>query len=724
MGLSERPWNYWLAVASGGRAPRLEIGLKFKGLHSIHQQRDAALRTGHLDVSNDEFAPATLEIDGHPASAELRLTDGARDALAGEKWPLQVHVTKGDSVFGIRALTLKEPDRSAHIDALFLEHLTQRGVLATRLLFVETLLNGRRLGLMALAELPSTELLERQQRRDGIVVEIEMDAVLTVGAVEPERVGRSSRLSSELGFAQLQVNKMHDRSAAADVVFDAETMGSFLAVAEHWGRSATLNWDSLRFYLNPLTSRLEPVGIPTERAVDSAGQASAITTTGTPLPVTPRVEPEVTPFVTEMLANPGIRAAFGRARETIAAAFADGSAWKQAAKRERALRRLLQRDDASIRALDFSSLEASLEASLDASPEASPGASLGDEPRSAIRADFPTEHLRAEQDETTPLPHRTLQENLERHPFLVWDAAAAELRVRSGNWLVRGSMILPDGVALAIPPSTVLRFEPQAGLIARGPLRFEGTKDAPIVLEGPPGTTRSQLWSGVYVVESDRPSYWKHVIVRNTGGFERGGWSLPGGLVFRKTHAELEHCALRTSLADDALNIIRSTFRLSDLEVTDVASDAVDFDYSQGSVERGSISRAAGDGLDLGGSQVEVSGTRFFEILDKAISVGELSQLAAHEIDVERVSIGIASKNGSETRIADSELREISRVGLVAYSNRSEYGPGTIRAERIRFARTARHALAEAGSRIVVDGIAMPVRDISVASVAALAAAE
>jgi len=163
IGLSDRPRNHWLAMASGVRAPRLEIGLKFKELHPIHQQRNAALRTGHLEVSNDDFAPASIEIDGHTANAELRLAAGSLDALAGEKWPLRVRITNGDHVFGIRALTLKQPNRNAHADALFLAHLVQLDVLAPRLLLVDAVLNGKNLGLMALAEVPSTEMLERQQ---------------------------------------------------------------------------------------------------------------------------------------------------------------------------------------------------------------------------------------------------------------------------------------------------------------------------------------------------------------------------------------------------------------------------------------------------------------------------------------------------------------------------------------------------------------------------------
>jgi hypothetical protein len=181
---------------------------------------------------------------------------------------------------------------------------------------------------------------------------------------------------------------------------------------------------------------------------------------------------------------------------------------------------------------------------------------------------------------------------------------------------------------------------------------------------------------------------------------------------------------LETSRADDALNLVRATFRLSDVDIRSAFSDAIDFDYSEGSVEGGVISGAGGDGLDLGGSRVEVSGTRLSEIGDKAISSGERSHLVARGLEVERAGIGIASKNASSAELFDSELRQISVVGLIAYTRRSEFGPGTILAEGNRFAQTKRLSLAERGSRIIVDGVEAPAEDIAVGSVEAVAATE
>jgi len=698
--------NRLVSVATGHRAPTLQIGIQFKDLHPIHQQRNAALRTGRLVVSDDDFAPATLEFGNQSVQARLRLAAAPVAALRGDQWPLRLRVGKGEHLFGQRSMLLAPVTAHSVVDALFLEHLGRLAGLSTRLLFVDAVLNGRRLGTMALSEIASTEMLERQQRRDGIVVRI--GAGGRAVAVEPRRIEHSGQLRRDLLRAERLVAAAVGRTRPADQLFDVESLGRFLAVAEHWNRTTLLDWDQLCFYLNPMTSRLEPVGVASDLPSDlpSALPSSRPSTASEGVGPGPR---STAPLLQQALANPAIRAAYESTRRQIAAEFADGSAWERAAERERALRGLLDLPNPPVDSV------ASLRDRTTPDPPAAP------EPRAIATAQSSDA---SDLDGFDPLPVRSVEEVIARHPFLLWDAGERTFRVPPGSWSVRGSIVLPDGAGLRLSGGTTLRFEPRAGLIARGPLLFEGAEDAPIVLEGPPGTKRSQLWSGVYVIESERDSLWKHVIVRNTGGFKRGSWSLRGGVVFRRTHVEFGHCSLRGSLADDVLNLVRATFRLRDVEVRDAASDAIDLDYSEGLIEGAAISRAVGDGFDLGGSRLEVRDARFNDIEDKAISVGERSELVAQSLEIDGVSIGIASKNSSRASVRDSTFRRVALVGLIAYRNQTVYEAGEIVSERNQFEQTARQALVESGSRIVIDGTDWPDADISVASVAAVAATE
>ena len=45
-----------------------------------------------------------------------------------------------------------------------------------------------------------------------------------------------------------------------------------------------------------------------------------------------------------------------------------------------------------------------------------------------------------------------------------------------------GDLVLPDGMTLDVSAGTVLRFEPGAILLARGPVNLMGTASEPIVL--------------------------------------------------------------------------------------------------------------------------------------------------------------------------------------------------------------------------------------------------
>jgi len=692
------PVHLLRAVASGVPARQLSLDVKFKYLNEIYEKRDEARRTGVLSASDDDLVPASIGVEGRTVRVKLRLAGDEPNLLEGEKWPLRVHARGDGHVFGLRRFVLREPaPRAFQAESLFLEHLRREDVLAPRFLLVDLTLNGKDIGLMAFEESFSAELLESQQRRDGPMLRFDTppagvgpegstsaDAAshpdaTAISPLRPRQVAQSRQLSRNLKTATNLLRGYLDGTLNAGDVFDADLMGRFLAVAELWGAQHALTWQSLRFYFNPLTARFEPIGHGAKLQRPGPGDGLAT---------------RAAPFAARLLEDPRIRAGFVRslhriADEMLAESFS--TALQEQASRQL---RLLHR-------------EYPLRVPFDADPVLERAALL----RRSDAAFAVAETERAPGEEAIrptgpalPLPTVSLAETLEQHPFLAWDDASGELRAAAGRWDVQGSLILPSGAGLMLPAGTVLRFQPRHGIIARGPLRFLGEEAAPVVLEGPTAEKRSRLWSGVYVVESKRPSRWSHVVIRNAGGFKRNGWMLAGGVVFRKARVDLDHCTFTGDRSDDALNIVRSVFSLRDVAIVEPRSDGFDGDYAEGNIAGGSISHAGGDGIDVGGSRVTVSGTRFLDIRDKAISVGERSQLSARGIRIERAGIGLASKNGSEATIADSTLSDIADVALVAYTNRSEFGPGSLTAENNRITRTALPALAQTGSRVLLDG--------------------
>ncbi len=95
---------------------------------------------------------------------------------------------------------------------------------------------------------------------------------------------------------------------------------------------------------------------------------------------------------------------------------------------------------------------------------------------------------------------------------------------------------------------------------------------------------------------------------RNTHGFRGLPLGLTGAVTFRRNRVFLEKCRFIGNRGEDALNIVRSEFSLVDVEIVRARSDALDADFSTGTIFGGRMAAIGGDAIDLSGSTVEVRG--------------------------------------------------------------------------------------------------------------------
>jgi len=276
-------------------------------------------------------------------------------------------------------------------------------------------------------------------------------------------------------------------------------------------------------------------------------------------------------------------------------------------------------------------------------------------------------------------------------------------------------LVLPDGAGLRAGPATTLRFGEREILLALGPLVLIGTAEQPVVLEGrlhQDGTHRP--WQGIVVLHSERPHTLAHVEVRATTGVDRDGWQLTGGFTLRSSTLEMRNTRIVGSRAEDALNLIRTQFTLRNVDIVDARSDGIDVDFSSGAFEGGRYGGIGGDAIDLSGAEVTIEGVVIENVRDKAVSVGERSRLVMRNLMIDSVGTGIASKDGSIALIEDSTLRRVTHAALMAYSKKPGYGPAELEARRVELDRVGRPALAQLGSRVVIDGAAQAAEAIDV----------
>ncbi|MGK0352162.1 MAG: hypothetical protein ACJAYX_002845 [Planctomycetota bacterium] len=309
-----------------------------------------------------------------------------------------------------------------------------------------------------------------------------------------------------------------------------------------------------------------------------------------------------------------------------------------------------------------------------------------------------------------PVPSSTVAEQLRQHAFLSLDPDGVTLRVKTGDWLVDGSIIVPFGNKLSMTAGTRLQFAAHGALVAHGPVHISGEAGRPVDL----GPADGIGWRGVAVLDPGVPVAWRHATVRNTTGVAFPGWQLTGGVSFIGADVILRNVTLDGSTAEDALNVVGGSFELNELRVMNTRSDAFDADFANGTVHKGEFTSIGGDAIDVSGSVVEVDGTRFDNVRDKALSIGERSSMRARGVHIGRAGTGAASKDGSLLELRDATIDAAEHFALAAYIKKPEFGVAEIRAERVRMGGSAVRAVAQLGSTIVIDGVAVVAQDLDV----------
>ena len=798
--------------------PKMVIDVKFKYMGELHKQRNRAMKRGILLQGDSDFVPASIRSGDKNIKVKLRLKGDWTDHLEGNKWSFRIHVKGKKHLFGMRRLSIQHPrTRGYQGEVLVNETLRHMGVIAPRYFFVDVVLNGDSIGIMAVEEHASKELLEANGRRESVIIRFDESQFWAavagpnkdensafnsfrnaqIDAFGSSRITKSTTLSSLYATATGLLRSFVEGKLPASEVFDVELMGRFLAVEELWGTHHALIWHNQRYYLNPITLRLEPIGF------DASPQSQAAIGTE---------KIHNRPIVAALLKDPKIYSVYKAAIKQLATEILDGSLLDILKASERRHLPILQSEFFLLQPVDYDDLEARARhvlATISEEAVVVPAARFKQYPRliqayiitddkgsylevanavpheveinsvqwmpkatnnppvefrAISTTDLPMHLLPTmpltlpdfrriyyqplaasdsyslqvqanilgqKQDYTTvaqpyhapllqhPIPKSTLSEQLSRHPFLYLGDNEAHLYVSEGRWQVNGSLITPGGYPLTVPAGTTLQFDAANGMVVNDSLSIDGTAEKPVILEGIPIEGNPGTWQGIAVLNAGNDSQISHATIRNTTGIDMPPWKLTGGTTFYQSNVDIDHTTFEGNQGEDALNIVSAKFFLKDIRILDSASDGFDADFTEGEIERGAFQHigkaGGGDAVDISGSTVKITGTRFEDVNDKALSVGEGSNMTASHLFIEGVGTGAASKDGSSLKLSESTIKNARTAGLMAYIKKPEYGPGQIAVQDLVFDGVPVQARAQKNSVITIDGEPVPTEDVDVA---------
>lgn len=267
----------------------LDLDVKFEDWQKLSFQRDKAVREQALFASEDDYVPAVIRTGDQDLKVKLRLKGDSAAHLQGEKWSFRVDIKGEDTLFGMHRLSLQDPGTRNYIgEWVYHRALLREDILGLKYQFVDVSVNGKHLGIYSIEEHFDKPLIEQNQRRFGPILRLDEEllwleahqqlrpfgagGVSGAGSYEASTIDsfRTNAVLEDKGTRALYLKAVSllERFRRGELpvaeVFDARRLATYFALVDLLGAEHGARWHNIRFYFNPITSRLEPIGFDAE----------------------------------------------------------------------------------------------------------------------------------------------------------------------------------------------------------------------------------------------------------------------------------------------------------------------------------------------------------------------------------------------------------------------------------------------------------------------------
>jgi hypothetical protein len=806
--------NLLQVIQEKNQLDTLRLEIPFKGIQTLDAKRKDALNANLLISTEDDFVKAEISFLNESHNCKIRLKGDLSDHWSGEKFSLRVEMKEGSLIKGMSRFSLQNPQtRNNTYEWLYQKSLKRESVMGVRYDFVNLIINGKPMGIYAMEEHFSKELIESNSRREGVIVNFEdyllwkkfpvnlatnvnWNSIYRSAAVEVrnnKRVQKNRVLNTQKTNAVNLLRALQESSLPASKIFDSEKLGKFLAITRLWGAEKALFYADINFYFNPVTCLLEPIGFD-----------------GNP---SQEIDPPYCYFswgdikenwVNYSLTDPKITASYVSSlfkftnEEHLSALSADFRStelnfrnllsrelllessekiwknfglfnldpWNTLELRARRIRKELNeqyiiqgygkksKDNLSLTifvrntttqpveiigftsrekfwtAIDhladdrkkkanekvilfgqgngFRQTEKDKEFSLPLNTSTDPIMAqvrfLGS-PNNFINCMIPIDE---HSFDLKLLPtNKVFTFNRDSFPFILEENE--NLWIPPGRHVLKDHLYIPSNQKLKISPGAEILFDRNSTFVSEGAVQFLGTKTDPIII-----SSLGDNWAGFLIANASNISVFENVKFSNVSGIGKGpnpqgftqnGWTLTGGITIYNSTVEFIHCSFSNFTTEDALNIISSSFTLSDCHFSNHYSDAFDGDFVTGNITNCSFSNISGDGVDFSGSAATLRNCYFKDIADKAVSIGESSQVSLFNCKVEDVSFGVVSKDSSLTEVLENtEIKNAKIAAFAAFQKKASFGPASIKISNSQTMGGSKLALIQEGSKGSFNG--------------------
>lgn len=738
-----------LFVQSEFEKSKFQITIDKEGLDKLHENRVKSFAQGLVFHDGSKVKAKILD-DGKFKKVSIRHKGDWLDHL-GKNASYRVDMDSEESWQGMQSFSVQEPvTRSFLWEWIFFQFLDYADVLRPRFDFMYFQQNQNDRIVFSYEEHFTKNLVESKNRREGPIVKMTEDRMWEITkrtikgwrgslpgpdereksywsselrAFKESKLLKSPKLSSDFEVAQNLLQQFKYNLKPTEEIFDLDRMAQYLAIVDLCLAHHAMTWHNQRFYYNPVTALLEPIGFDGYSSDSPEKYALHIYAEQLYTKVGGVKEAIDDLFFDEKF----ISKYFFYLNEFSKPEFLDQfmeSIEESLSQRENFLRTRFDtykydRDIIKKKAIKIQiALPAhvgSLVAFISESKEDIHYLKV------ANQHAFPIEILTKENNgNSSPIVYPQIRGGIPEYDewnvavgtkqlkykvvgldsvytvdILKWSTPAdwsprqelkstvsefkdvlyedgGNVRMATGQINITEPMVIPEGKQLSVSSGTHLIFSEGAFLLSYSPIHLSGDPEDPIIVEATDEDSGS-----ISVIQAEGKSSFRNVLFKNQNTLNYKNWGLTGAVNFYESDVDILRTAFTYNRCEDALNIIRSEFTINESKFSNTFADAFDSDFCKGTITSTQFINVGNDGVDASGSILSIKGCNIINAGDKGISAGEQSTLNISWTDISDANIGLASKDKSRVTIDQMKL-ERCNLGFTAFQKKPEYGPASI----------------------------------------------
>lgn len=276
------PYRYIRSVLT--KPERLSLDIKYIEFQKLAYKRKQALSTGVLHSSREDFVPAKIRWNNENIKVSVRLKGDLQDHWADKsKWSFRVKTKKEKAILGMREFSLQHPKTRGFFNDWFLHKLLEHigGFIVLRYEFVQLSVNGKDHGIYLLEEHFDNKLLTNNNFVKAPIIRIydhllwygvdpkigftktHLNEHYTISPIDAFNTGQINTDKVQLAYFNQAKNLLESFRLGkrnTHEIFNVKKMAQLFAVIDLRGYCHSTAYSNIRFYYNPVTSLLDPIG--------------------------------------------------------------------------------------------------------------------------------------------------------------------------------------------------------------------------------------------------------------------------------------------------------------------------------------------------------------------------------------------------------------------------------------------------------------------------------